>query len=172
MSFWKKIFGGSPAPATQPSQIKPATPNSEPHPSHKREFITRQKGDPQIKVNPQAITHAFIVLALNDVKHGREAEGRIVEFNKSANPILWQQKFKFSMGVLAAQPDENGFPSDAVLPEGLSQVGVTSNHSIVIYTGLWDFNGKQYKIRFGFTFSDINPRYFYCRPVLNSFGPI
>ena len=141
MSFFEKLFGRRGA---RPGAMTSADASSAKQSSDERadyDFVNQVKGDdsPPIPVDVHTITHAFIVLTLEDAKLLDEASKWIAELNRLFQPRVWGISFKAKCSTMAGTKDDNGYPNAVGVLEALRQEGLGSSSSIVLNMGTVSF---------------------------------
>lgn len=153
MSLRKWIFG------RKPSGTVPQTPvDGGGDPSW--QILALKKNDSPLRIDAATISHAFILLTLNDMEFQNTARQEVAAFNRACFPKIWTVPFQAQFGTFAAKPRSDGYPEPYVLPSALATVGLASHSSIVTQTLRVTFAGakRQSRVWAGFTFRDTHPR--------------
>jgi hypothetical protein len=124
-------------------------------------LIYQEETDPPIHIDPDAITHAFVVLSHEDIQYAKAAAAKIADFNRHCQSKLWSIPFKATFIAFCADKTKSGLPDAQAIGPLLRQQGLSPASSIVVNTMQASFDGGSTYSRMlvGFAFKDREPKF-------------
>ena len=117
-------------------------------------------GDPPVYIDPATISHAFIVLTMNDIQYKTALEEEIANLNRHCQPRIWREvPFETKFGVIAVSESDDGSPDPGLAVTMLQKEVVPSKASLILNVGdITLANGKNLKLIIGFSYLEEKQR--------------